>query len=432
MNLNFYTLSVIYLVYSFLGWVGETVVATIKGRQFTNRGMASGPFCFVYGTAGVLLAVGLADLRTNWLALFAGSFLIATVVEWVTAKFLERVHHRRWWDYSGKKFNLDGYVCLQYSVLWGVLGAVSVRWGNDLLLRLCAVFPPLLFHIAVWVSMSIAALDQISAAVVVERYAAKHPRLEQLGQELGKGKSHLQQKIAASVERRIQKAYPEAARPEPTTTAEKAMSFSDLVWLFVVGAFLGDVVETIFCRVTAGVWMSRSSLVWGPFSVVWGLALVLAAVLLRGSERKSESRIFWFGVILGGAYEYVCSAVTELLFGTVFWDYSKFKFNLGGRINLLYCFFWGIAAVAWIRYGYPLVAKGMNKLKTHIRPWMTAALAVFMAVNMGVSALAMARYDARTSGVEAATPLAVFLDAHFDNARMERIYPNAKKVEKAE
>ena len=432
MNLNFYTLSVIYLVYSFLGWVGETVVATIKGRQFTNRGMASGPFCFVYGTAGVLLAVGLADLRTNWLALFAGSFLIATVVEWVTAKFLERVHHRRWWDYSGKKFNLDGYVCLQYSVLWGVLGAVSVRWGNDLLLRLCAVFPPLLFHIAVWVSMSIAALDQISAAVVVERYAAKHPRLGQLGQELGKGKSRLQQKIAASVERRIQKAYPEAARPEPTTTAEKAMSFSDLVWLFVVGAFLGDVVETIFCRVTAGVWMSRSSLVWGPFSVVWGLALVLAAVLLRGSERKSESRIFWFGVILGGAYEYVCSAVTELLFGTVFWDYSGFKFNLGGRINLLYCFFWGIAAVAWIRYGYPLVAKGMNKLKTHIRPWMTAALAVFMAVNMGVSALAMARYDARTSGVEAATPLAVFLDAHFDNARMERIYPNAKKVEKAE
>ena len=428
MNLNFYTLSVIYLVYSFLGWVGETVVATIKGRQFTNRGMASGPFCFVYGTAGVLLAVGLADLRTNWLALFAGSFLIATVVEWVTAKFLERVHHRRWWDYSGKKFNLDGYVCLQYSVLWGVLGAVSVRWGNDLLLRLCAVFPPLLFHIAVWVSMSIAALDQISAAVVVERYAAKHPRLEQLGQELGKGKSRLQQKIAASVERRIQKAYPEAARPEPTTTAEKTMSFSDLVWLFVVGAFLGDVVETIFCRVTAGVWMSRSSLVWGPFSVVWGLALVMAAVLLRGSEERSDRSIFLFGFVLGGAYEYLCSAVGELLFGVIFWDYSGFKFNLGGRVNLLYCFFWGIAAVVWIRYGYPLIAKLMAKLKKHILPWMTVVLTVFMAVNMGLSGLALARYDARTSGLAPANRLDVFLDEHFDNARMERVYPNAKKT----
>ena len=425
MNLNFYTLSVIYLVYSFLGWVGETVVATIKGRQFTNRGMASGPFCFVYGTAGVLLAVGLADLRTNWLALFAGSFLIATVVEWVTAKFLERVHHRRWWDYSGKKFNLDGYVCLQYSVLWGVLGAVSVRWGNDLLLRLCAVFPPLLFHIAVWVSMSIAALDQISAAVVVERYAAKHPRLEQLGQELGKGKSRLQQKIAASVERRIQKAYPEAARPEPTTTAEKAMSFSDLVWLFVVGAFLGDVVETIFCRVTAGVWMSRSSLVWGPFSVVWGLALVLAAVLLRGSEERSDRSIFLFGFVMGGAYEYICSAVGELLFGVIFWDYSGFKFNLGGRVNLLYCFFWGFAAIAWFKVLFPPISACIEKLPPRGGRVLTWALCIFMAADIAVSSAALVRYNDRLNGVPASNSVEVYLDEHYGNDRMYQVYPKA-------
>ena len=136
-------------------------------------------------------------------------------------------------------------------------------------------------------------------------------------------------------------------------------------------------------------------------------------------------------MILGGAYEYVCSAVTELLFGTVFWDYSGFKFNLGGRINLLYCFFWGIAAVTWIRYGYPLVAKGMKAVKRRVRPWMTALLAVFMAVNLVTSALALARYDARTSGAAPANAVDVLLDEHFDNARMERIYPNAKKVEKA-
>ena len=57
MELNFYSLSVLYLVYSFLGWVGETVVATIKGRRFANRGVASGPFCFIYGFTAVLLAI---------------------------------------------------------------------------------------------------------------------------------------------------------------------------------------------------------------------------------------------------------------------------------------------------------------------------------------------------------------------------------------
>ena len=119
---------------------------------------------------------------------------------------------------------------------------------------------------------------------------------------------------------------------------------------------------------------------------------------------------------------------SSVLFGVIFWDYSGFKFNLGGRVNLLYCFFWGIAAVVWIRYGYPLVAKLMANLKKHILPWMTVVLTVFMAVNMGLSALALARYDARTSGIAPANQLDVFLDEHFDNARMERVYPNAKKT----
>ena len=139
MTLNFYTLGVLYLVYSFLGWVGETVVATFRGKRFANRGMAAGPFCFVYGTTAILMAVGFADMRTKPVALFVACMLTATVVEWLTAKLLERLHNRKWWDYSDKKFNLNGYVCLQYSVLWGALGMVTVLWGNGLLLRLCAL-----------------------------------------------------------------------------------------------------------------------------------------------------------------------------------------------------------------------------------------------------------------------------------------------------
>ena len=178
--------------------------------------------------------------------------------------------------------------------------------------------------------------------------------------------------------------------------------------------------------------MSRSSVIYGTFSIVWGFGAVILTVVLQRLAGKEDRYIFLAGSVLGGVYEYVCSAVTELLFGTVFWDYSKFKFNLGGRINLLYCFFWGIAAVLWMRYGYPLVLKLMKKVRSHIRPWMTAALAVFMAVNMLTSALALARYDARTSGEAPNGQLEVFLDEHFDNARMEHIYPNAKKVTKAE
>ena len=423
MTLNFYTLSAIYLVYSFLGWVAETVVATIRGGRFANRGAAAGPFCFIYGTTGVLLAVSFGDLRTEPVYLFFACMMAATVMEWITAKLLERLHRRKWWDYSGKKFNLNGYVCLQYSLLWGALGTASVLWGNNVLLRLCAHIPVWLLRPAVWVSLTVAVLDQIGSAV-----------LEQLNQRLGERSDTLRRRIALYIEKRIQYAYPAAARQEQTALRKGEKNFlsvSDLLWLFVIGAFLGDMVETVFCRVTAGVWMSRSSLVWGPFSVVWGLALVLATVLLRQEKDRSDRYLFAFGTVMGGVYEYVCSAVTELLFGTVFWDYSKFKFNLGGRINLLYCFFWGIAAVIWMRYGYPLVLRGMEKVRSRVRPWMTVLLAVFMAVNMLTSALALARYDARTSGEGPKNSIDTLLDDHFDDARMEHIYPNAKKVAKA-
>ena len=338
------------------------------------------------------------------------------------------MNRRRWWDYSGKRFNVDGYICLQYSLLWGALGTATVLWGNGLLFKLYGLLPQWLVRPLLWVSITISLLDQLGAFLAVSRYAREHPHLEQLNAELEKHSDQLRTRLSSWVERRVQKAYPAAARVAPTATAQKTLSFADLLWLFVIGAFLGDIVETLFCRVTAGVWMSRSSLVWGPFSVVWGLALALSTVLLRNCENKSDSAIFAFGVFMGGAYEYVCSAVGELLFGVIFWDYSGFKFNIAGRVNLLYCFFWGIAAVVWLRLGYPLVAKGMDLVRRHVKPWMTILLAIFMAVNMSLSGLALARYNSRTDGITPQNQLEVFLDEHFDNARMERVYPNAKKT----
>ena len=123
MTLNFYTLGVLYLVYSFLGWVGETVVATFRGKRFANRGMAAGPFCFVYGTTAILMAVGFADMRTKPVMLFVACMLTATVVEWLTAKLLERLHNRKWWDYSDKKVQPERLR------LPAILGAVGARWA---------------------------------------------------------------------------------------------------------------------------------------------------------------------------------------------------------------------------------------------------------------------------------------------------------------
>ena len=422
----YYDLVLLYVVYSFLGWVAETVVSAARGRGFVDRGFAAGPFCYVYGFAAVIMAVGFDDLRDSLGYLFLGCVTVATVVEWFVAKILERLHHRTWWDYSGHRFNIDGYVCLPYSLLWGVLGCLSVLWGNDLLRALFHLMPVWLFRTLAWVLGILALLDQLGSAALLRH---RPTPLEGLNRALERQARTLYDRIALRIERRIEGAYPHAV--EKPAALEPGVSLADVVWLFTIGSLVGDLVETLFCRMTVGVWMSRSSLVWGPFSIVWGAALVMASVLLPrkrdGSERTS-SELFVMGTFMGGAYEYICSALGELVFGVIFWDYSKIPFNLGGRINLLYCFFWGIAAVVWIRWFYPPLSAFIEKIPKIWGYVLTWVLAVFMAANMLVSVAALVRYDLREGGPAAQSGWEKIIDQHFDDERMAKIYPNAKST----
>ena len=132
------------------------------------------------------------------------------------------------------------------------------------------------------------------------------------------------------------------------------------------------------------------------------------------------------GTVLGGFYEYACSVLSERVFGTVFWDYSKIPFNLGGRINLLYCFFWGIAAVIWIKILYPWFSGWIEKIPMRAGKILTWIVIAFMTVNMAVSGLALYRYNDRLSNPRPDNGLEEFLDQRFDDQRMEKIYPNAK------
>lgn len=425
-----YELAFLFFVYSFLGWLLEMVVASAKGKSFANRGFISSPFCMIYGLGGVVLAVALADLKDNPVFLFLGAALIATVIEWVCAKCLERLGKRRWWDYSAKRFNLDGYICLPYSLLWGVLGCAAMYVGNDAVAALFRLMPSLLGKLIVWILVPLTALDGVLSLVSILHLGQQPAWMVRLSQHMRRLTILFGSQVARRVDRRLEKAYPAKEQaPAQAADGEAPLTLSKLFWMFVIGAFLGDIVETIFCRFTAGVWMSRSSLVWGPFSVVWGLALAIATALLHRDRDKSSTVIFIAGTLLGGVYEYVCSVFTELVFGVVFWDYSALPFNLGGRINLLYCFFWGIAAVVWIKGVYPYFSRLVDWVQKKSGRVLTLLLAVFMAVNCFVSVCALVRYDQRARGVEAANAWSELLDARFDNARMERIYPNSLRVE---
>ena len=109
----------IFFIYAFLGWCTEVSYAALVTGKFVNRGFLNGPVCPIYGF-GVVIVVGcLTPLMGNKLLLFFGSVLLTSLLELATGFLLEKIFRQHWWDYSDQPFNLGGYVCLRFSILWG-------------------------------------------------------------------------------------------------------------------------------------------------------------------------------------------------------------------------------------------------------------------------------------------------------------------------
>lgn len=434
-----YQLAFFFFIYSFAGWCIEVCCAAIQKRKFVNRGFVNGPLCPIYGSGAVLFAVFLPELKEAPFFLFLAGVILASILEFTTGALLEKLFHRKWWDYSNIRWNYEGYVCLPFSLGWGVCAVVLNMFLNPLLVKLLRIMPRLLMVI-IMIALTVAlVLDTVGTTLAIRGLQKKQVQLAEFTEGVSQVSKLLENAITRRIQKRMDKAFPMLEIPkikrqkrtkEKETVFAEGCSFYKLGSLFFIGAFLGDITETIFCLITAGKLMSRSSVVYGPFSIVWGLGCAFLTAILYRIRNKNDSYIFIAGTLLGGVYEYICSVFTELVFGTVFWDYSKFAFNLGGRINLLYCFFWGIAAVVWMKLLYPRLSTWIEKIPMKAGKIICTVMLVFMIFDCLLSAMALARYTERnTTGKQAQNEVESFLDEHFGDERMERIYPNAKIVD---
>lgn len=441
MLFEWYDVIWLFFIYSFLGWSLEVIHAAYGMRRLINRGILNGVVCPVYGFAMVFLSVFLDSLKNSWFYLFLGCMIIGSVIELVTGVLLEKVFRTRLWDYSGMRFQVGGYVCLKYSILWGVMGTLLIKLANPFLLNVLHHIPKFAGEILLIIFTILLILDTVTTILVLGKGEKRITRAGEIAEGFSQASDSLQNAITAKVQKRMERAFPDQKKKDMESEAEReekrlretvfayGCGFHKIVWIFFLGSFLGDITETIFCWATTGRIMSRSSVVYGTFSLVWGIGVAGFTMLLYRYRKKDGWNLFIAGTFLGGAYEYICSVFTELCFGTVFWDYSDIPFNLGGRINLLYCFFWGIAAVIWMKLFYPFFSKWIERIPMKIGTILSYVFIVFMVVNIVISAGALARYSNRAQGVVAENVVDEWLDSHFDDARMEQIYPNAKMTE---
>ena len=123
---NIYQALWIFIIYAFLGWCSEVAFAAVNKGKFENRGFLNGPVCPIYGVGMLIVVLCLWNLRDRPLLLFLGSALLTTALEFVTGFVLERFFHDKWWDYSDMPFNIKGYVCLKFTILWGLAASFII------------------------------------------------------------------------------------------------------------------------------------------------------------------------------------------------------------------------------------------------------------------------------------------------------------------
>lgn len=219
-------------------------------------------------------------------------------------------------------------------------------------------------------------------------------------------------------------------RIEETKPEEKqfgsTFGFYQLFWIFMIGCFLGVVIEILFCLVKNGRYESRVGVVYGPFNPVYGFGALALTVGLYRLMDKDSGLIFIGGTIIGSVVEYICSWVQEKVVGTISWDYSAMPFNLHGRVNLLYSFFWGFLAILWVRFVYPKMVEWITRIPKKYGYVMTWIVIVFMAVNVTISGLAVTRWVEREHNVPTTSVIDHFFDERFPDERMRKIYPNMK------
>ena len=115
-----------FFIYAVLGWGIEVIYAAGKRGEFVNRGFLNGPYCPIYGIGAILVIFLLDSVANNLLYLFLGSVLITTALELLVGFLLAQIFQQKWWDYSEMPFNIGGYVCLLFSLKWGVACLILV------------------------------------------------------------------------------------------------------------------------------------------------------------------------------------------------------------------------------------------------------------------------------------------------------------------
>ena len=165
--MNIWFVILLFFIYSFIGWLLEVIGKIIEKHRFINRGFLLGPICPIYGYGSLLLIFLLSRYKNDIFLLFIMAIIICSILEYFTSYFMEKIFHTRWWDYSYSRFNINGRICADTMIPFGIMGTLVVKFLNPFLLTVLDKIPLNIVMIISIVLFGIYVIDNIISFNVI-------------------------------------------------------------------------------------------------------------------------------------------------------------------------------------------------------------------------------------------------------------------------
>lgn len=169
-------LFLLFITYSFIGWCMEVGCKLVELKKFINRGFLIGPYCPIYGWGCILIIILLNKYTNDPLVLFIMAIVICSILEYFTSYFMEKLFKARWWDYSRRKFNINGRICLETMIPFGLLGCLIMYFVNPFFVSIYSKIPSNILIIISSVLFTIFLTDNIISYTIM--FKMKIPKIK--------------------------------------------------------------------------------------------------------------------------------------------------------------------------------------------------------------------------------------------------------------
>ena len=173
----------LFIIYSFIGWSIEVVGKLIEKHKFINRGFLVGPICPIYGWGCIAIILLLSKYKSSPIVLFLMAIIICSILEYFTSYFMEKLFHVRWWDYTRRKYNINGRICAETMIPFGLLGCLVVYIVNPIFTGLLNKIPVNTLNILAIIIFTIYVIDNIVSLSVMFGFKGTLKTVEKDGTE---------------------------------------------------------------------------------------------------------------------------------------------------------------------------------------------------------------------------------------------------------